>query len=395
MTKSGLRIALLNHNPLNRTDAVTTHILGFARILKGLGNHVEIFVLSDRDRVSKFGDYEQQEINQPLHPDRSKFSYAIDAVSVLLFSKRPFMWIMNHNKKLIGALTEYNPDVIIEFDYILAGLLHRFRNLQSKKPKTLFIVDFYKNMFYAGKVKAEKFPFKELLKSRFVKFKMDSFKKTLHSCDGIVLPSEFFQKKTQNDFPHYKKKIFSVAPLLYFGIRSNKKVRPKTSVEKILYVSPYAPFGQPMSDIRNVIAPALPDKIIVIGGRRCPKKVEKNVHYVGTVKDVYKLIASCDVCIEPNKENSGNRTKVFDYLLENKPVIANRISFAGYNVKDRYNVLIEENVKKFADRIKELDTNKELLVRLQKNAHTALKGRFEPDIKLRWKVVLDRLFMHE
>ncbi len=389
MAKSDLKIALLNHSPLNHADAVTKHILGVARILEGIGNHVEIFVLSDCNKTSEFDGYKQHEIKQYFHPDHFKFSYVVDAISISLFAKRPFRQIMNHNKKLISNLVEYDPDIIIEFDYMLSDLLHRFKVSQNNKPKILFVTDFYKNIFYAAEVKACNSPFKEFLKKEFVKFKLNSFQGMLRFCDGLVLPTQEFQRMTQKDFPPYRKKIFFVRPL-YFRTSQIKKVRPKTMVKKILYASTYVPFNQPMNDIRNVIAPMLPDKTIVICGRGCPKKIDGNIHYVGTVKDIYKLIASCDVCIEPNKENAGNRTKVFDYLLENKPVIANRISFTGFNAKDRHNVLMEEDVTKFADRIRELDVNKELLIRLQKNAFTALKGNSEADIRLRWKKILGR-----
>lgn len=76
----------------------------------------------------------------------------------------------------------------------------------------------------------------------------------------------------------------------------------------------------------------------IIAGRGLPRpaisRIEKEpeVHYLGFVPDLYPLIQSCDLMINPLTQGGGIKTKAVEALAYNKTVISTRSGAAGLDL---------------------------------------------------------------
>jgi len=96
---------------------------------------------------------------------------------------------------------------------------------------------------------------------------------------------------------------------------------------------------------RDVLAPTIPDAVVVIAGQgsdsvfeggpsptgRAPDEVgqrpSQNVFALGEVDDIDVVIAAADVCLAPFVAAAGVKTKVLHYLWHGKPVFGTPLAF--------------------------------------------------------------------
>ncbi len=393
-----LRVALVSHTRLTELGTGTPrHFMDIADVMSSLGHRVEAFTLSDEDRSLMFGRYKLHEIAGFVYPNEASLAKLADFIPLAVAGNRPLMARMNENIRLVKALDAYDPDVLIVGDFVIAPLLSKCRKRDGSSPHLVFLLDSYKgiqnNLNAAIAIGGPAAVLvKAALKRNYLRYNMNAYEYALRVASGVVIPGEPFMKEVAEKFPEYSRKLF-VIPSHFIRDGSVRRSLPKTRIKRILFMGAYSsgPNREAISYIERDIAPRLPDKQFLIAGKGCPKATNGNVMYLGTVPDASKLIASSDLCLAPLKTGSGKKAKIFDYLIEQKAVLGTSDAFDGFPVRNRYNALVEDDISKYADRIRELDSDNKLFLKLQKNALTALKDESEKNVKRLWKELLAKL----
>ena len=392
-----MRIALMHHSPLRDIDNATPrNFLGIANILKRKGIEIEIFVLSDRNATSNFSGYKQHEVKGFIYPNNKSVLKLIEFSALVILNKRPLMWLMNKTNRLIEEIDNYNPDVIIIGDFVLSDMLKRYKERKYNKAKIISLMDsqetFYSNL---NAIMNSRIPFRriirDVLKRNYIGWDHKMFRNMAKLSSAVVTSSNEGKNEILKGFPEFKNKIVAISP--YYVSKIKEKPKPRNRIAKILFIGSYThgPNIEAIENIRSIIAPKLTDKTFVICGKGCPQKKEGNIDYRGTVPDLSKLMNEVDICISPITTGGGRKAKVFEYLAAGKVVLGTPVSFTGYSAKNNVNALIEKGIERFADRIRDLDSNPKLFKTIQKNVFSAIKTESETEVKRAWFKTLNKI----
>ncbi|MGC8680357.1 MAG: glycosyltransferase family 4 protein, partial [Candidatus Micrarchaeia archaeon] len=138
-------------------------------------------------------------------------------------------------------------------------------------------------------------------------------------------------------------------------------------------------------------APKLKNIEFIIVGKGCRPEIDGNVHILGEVKNIDYVMKKADAFIAPLISGKGLKTKILTYFEYKKPVIGTSLAFRGYNVKNRVNCIIEDNVDKFYLRIDELNEDPRLIKRIQSNMDEVLLDFSEKELKKKMNSVLNKV----
>lgn len=396
------KVALINQYPLIPSSGARENIYhNMADIFTRLGMHVELFSLSKRNGVSKFFGYKQNEL-KAYTPQQSGFSLPrlIDFLCLGLFGFRPGIEIMNKSNKLIAALNAYNPDVIIIADEMLAKMMRRYR--EKKKPTTKIISgnsDAFSISATFGaidNIATSKFRaftikyIKKFLENKYFKYQSSLYQIQIDVSDIFITNADVAQREVLRKFPDARGKIFTISPF-YIKKKIYKKNRYLNQIRNILFLGSctHGPNAIAVNHITKEIAPKLQDKKFFIHGKGWPEKVSGNVYFSGRSVPFKKIFANIDLCLSPLTTDSiAIKTKIFDYLVADKIIIGTKSSFIGYNITNRFNAIIEDDIRNYYKRIRELEANTSLMRTLQKNIPKGLEGHYEEDVLNGWINVL-------
>ena len=398
------KLALVNHYPFDRPkDAKGNLYLELAYIFNKLGMKVELFTLSKRDTISNFSGYVQNEIKLAI-PDTDNVlsaSRIADFLALELTGFRPSIWRMNKSDKLIDALHRYDPDVIFLTDTMFARSMERYKERYKNKTKIITysdtlnareMLDYIDNL---ATTKAKAYVIKYLKKSlrkRYINYLTELYRRTIDVSDVFVTMTDMHKKMIIKEFPNSKGKVYTILPGFIPDNRAHNN-KPRVKIKVLLFIGAcsHGPNADAINYILNYLAPKLPDKIFMIVGKGCLKKTVKNVHFIGTTPMAIAL-NKADVCLSPmTNDNTGVMSKVLAYLAKNKLVIGTASSFIGYKAKSGFNVIIENDLNKYATIIKNLENNPKMMKKIQMNAHTALEGHLEHDLIKAWSLMLKKI----
>jgi len=148
---------------------------------------------------------------------------------------------------------------------------------------------------------------------------------------------------------------------------------------KIVFVGnmEYFPNQEAVRIIASDLAPSIQREIgnvkfLIVG--RTPRKMLHNspnspdLVFTGVVKDVAKFLNASDVAIAPILHGSGVRFKILEYFACGLPVVATKIAAEGLEVKDGENILIEDDMHKFAAKVVSLLRDKGFSTKLGRAA---------------------------
>ncbi len=395
------RVAILSQLPL---DLITGsgHLGYFMRLFKKLGMHVELFSMSTVDKTEDLYGFKQNQVSLPS-PDHNATVPArmMDAMVLGTLGFKPRMELMSRSKRFTDALHRYNPDLIFLVDTIFAKTLKRYKREDPRvkiiaytdAPSNEFNFALTKSISSANQSSAATRYLTKILKKNYLKYQSDLYRTMIDVSDAFVVPAKVHVTMVLKSFPNARGKIFSVMGNYVTKDRIIKG-RRATKIKKILFLSTYGPaqINRAMDTVEREIAPQFPDKQFIMHGKHCPERKSGNVIYSGKYLPLKKLFADIDLCICPlPDENTGYKVKVFDYFLANKIVMATTNAFLGFNVIDGYNAVVENDMSKYPDRIRQLEGNKRLMARIQRNAHTALKGHYERDAIKFWSKIFKRI----
>lgn len=168
---------------------------------------------------------------------------------------------------------------------------------------------------------------------------------------------------------HYYYKLEDYYKVIFVG---NMEYLPNQEAANII-TSHIAPMA--LNQIGNV-------KFLMVG--RGPPKFPTNssdVVFTGVVENVAAFLAVSDVAIAPLLQGTGARLKILEYFSCGLPVVSTSVGAEGLDVENGVNILIEDDMDKFAVRIIDLLMNKELRVRLGKAARELVVKKYD------WRVI--------
>jgi len=114
-------------------------------------------------------------------------------------------------------------------------------------------------------------------------------------------------------------------------------------------------------------------------GRVKPKLLtsSSDVIFTGVVEDVAEFLGASDIAIAPLLQGSGTRLKVLEYFSCGLAVVSTSIGAGGLDVENGVNILIEDNIDRFAIKIIDLLMNKKLRVRLGVAARELVMNEYD------------------
>lgn len=154
----------------------------------------------------------------------------------------------------------------------------------------------------------------------------------------------------------------------------------------------YLPNQEAVNLIAHRIAPRVLNKssnvkFLVVG--RIPEGLHlpifPNVFFTGRVESVANVLGISDVAISPLIQGSGTRLKVLEYVSCGLPVVSTSVGVEGLHAVDGVHVLVEDDIRKFADKIVELLEDRGKARKLGENARRMVLGKYD------WNVIVKRL----
>jgi glycosyltransferase involved in cell wall biosynthesis len=137
---------------------------------------------------------------------------------------------------------------------------------------------------------------------------------------------------------------------------------------KVIFVGnmEYLPNQEAANLITSHIAPKVLSQIgnvkfLIVG--RAPPEVLTNssdVVFTGVVENVTEFLDASDIGIAPLLQGSGTRLKILEYFSCGLPVVSTSIGAEGLDVENGVNILIEDEMDRFAIKIVDLLMNNEL-----------------------------------
>ncbi len=370
------------------TSGGAKHFRTWAQLLANEGHEVVVFSMGDSDKTVGVDGFKERIIKCSRYPEEGFTPLRVaDFLALGAMGFRPTVEMMNRDRRLSDAVCDFNPDAIIVGGFVLYKIARRCR-AKCRNARMLVAVDSPDQIYdsfkalkqdsFLSRTKAVAGAVEKLLKGRYYRYNLGMYKATIEAADAIAVPTAHERDRVREEFPHYRKHIY-IIPGIASHESKKRKGRNSTAIKRILFtgVYDYPPNMEAIRLIEKVIAPHLPDKQFLVAGRGVPKKKISNMTYMGTVRDVSEVVRSADVCIVPTPYAHGLQTKIIDYLMEGKPVIGTTVAFRGYNIKDKLNAIVEDDINRFPDRIVELEKNPKLYKKISEGEAAVLKD-FHP-----------------
>jgi glycosyltransferase involved in cell wall biosynthesis len=149
----------------------------------------------------------------------------------------------------------------------------------------------------------------------------------------------------------------------------------------------YFPNADAVHSICTKIAPNMDDKFefIIVGKNPPIVKKPDNVTFSGYVDDIKKYISKSDICIAPLRYGSGTRLKILEYMAMGKPVISTSKGAEGIDYTNGENIIIEDDIEMFPERIFEL------IEKNQKREELGKRAQQLVGLKYNWSLYQEKL----
>ncbi len=402
------RVAFVGMAPLSAKKPYTSLLMRYsAYALRKYGMRCEFFSLSNRTAMSNVFGFRQHEIESEKRTGSElSVSRYIDLANLFLLGQRPSVERISQYDKLLEQLAEYNPDIIMANDVLLAKLISKYIDIYGKEDtKVICYVDSSSGVpaeiedtlywLKASGANPAQIHATKLLKRRYIEYHLSYYRMMLELSSAFLVPGDSHKPEMDKDFPRFKDKIFSLYVEWYKPRRLTRK-EIKKRIKTILFIGSYThtPNAIAIRDITERIAPKLPDKEFIIFGVGCPNKRAGNVRFIdGSSLSSGPILKRADICLSPTTSyTSGIKIKVSDYIKANKIIIGTRQGLLGYSTRNRVNCIVEDDIEKYPERISVLERDKGLMEKIQKNAHTLLDGCSKEDAMKKWGTILKHMY---
>ncbi len=401
VSKSKLKIAILLYKPIKMPPSGYEFLnLIMAHAFQKLEHEVKIFAIGKENNEIKIEkNLEEKIIKGTTYPEEGlTFSRLKDFFTLYVFGYRSSIKTLNNNENVIKELEKYAPDIIVVSSIQIGELAQKIKR-QLKKTKVIVYTDSYElikasfnSITYAKLPRILKTAIIALLKEKYVKYMFRLYKNLIKVGDIIVTPTEKDKMKISRRFKIKSDKIFVIPPILIKGLP--KKVRKINKIKTITFigVANYGPNIEAVNAIKEKIAPKLKDIKFLIVGKGWEKEKKENIEVLGEVKDLKAVFDKTDAFIAPIKSGAGMKTKIATYLDAGKPIIGTTVAFEGYNIKDKVNGIIEDNIEAMPNRISKFITNSDQISKIQRNSKKIANSFSEKSITKLWNEVLLNAF---
>lgn len=143
----------------------------------------------------------------------------------------------------------------------------------------------------------------------------------------------------------------------------------------------YPPNLEAVHVIASKLAPLIQEKTgpvnFLIVGRKPSTLNYSNVIFTGAVNNVAAFLAVSDVAIAPLFHVSGSRLKIVEYFSFGLPVVSTTAGIEGLEINDGENVLVEDDLERFAARIIQLIEDKDLSEKLGRKARELAVQKYD------------------
>jgi len=167
--------------------------------------------------------------------------------------------------------------------------------------------------------------------------------------------------------------------------RDIKKIKKKYSLGKknILFLGmpSYQPNKEAIEILIKKIMPYVirkhPSAKLIITGGKIDKK-EKFIKNLGNIpfEDLPTLISSCSVGVAPIISGSGTRLKILEYMASGIPVVSTSKGCEGIEIKNRKNIVVENDFNKFAKSVSDLLSDREFSDKIGKQGKKLVSSEY-------------------
>jgi len=223
-------------------------------------------------------------------------------------------------------------------------------------------------------------------------------KKALQGATHIIVCSERDKQLILQEIPRIGEKITVIPNSIDFSeyenfLKYHRKENSNKGAFYVLFVGllSYPPNTDALHLICNKIAPNFGEDVeFLIVGKNPPNiKKPKNVKFLGYVEDIKEYILGSDICIAPLRYGSGTRLKILEYMAMGKPVVSTSKGAEGIGYTYNKNIIIEDNISLFAERIRELIEDEEKRRQIGKAGMELVKEKYDWKI---YKNTLERVY---
>jgi len=158
----------------------------------------------------------------------------------------------------------------------------------------------------------------------------------------------------------------------------------------------YLPNREAVQSLSSVIASRVVKEVknakFVVVGKTREKMNMPNLIFTGFVQHLSQLLSASDVAIAPLLHGSGSRLKILEYFSCGLPVVSTSVGAEGLRVTNGVNILIEDDLERFALRVVELLENPSLSRRLGVAARKFVEDEFDwREIARKLNILLHRV----
>jgi len=354
---------------------------------------------------------------------------ALDKISIVDVVSRNARFFGSKNNTLIKKKIFYAPSVKkkIKKNKFIKGIIWRVKEKFYLKKDAKFIVDLYRKKNYQclwisyasqcfnlikeikkidEKIKIiadtdsvfysfiqRQIPYVNIFKKFYLYFYCLIYRKIeremIKNSDIVTAVSEF-------DLKIFKKLFPSPNIFIFRNVVSKKNIKKINNKKfNILISGTFGAKTSPMNistrwflqDIYPLIKNKIKNLRIYIVGMYSDNEFKsskkKDIIVKGWVKDITNFFGLASLAVVPLKYESGTRFKILEAGLYKIPVISTTLGAEGLKYKKNESIIIEDNAKKFANKIIYLYHNKRIRAKLAKNNYKIITCNYSKNILIK------------
>lgn len=294
-----------------------------------------------------------------------------------LFSKQSYFvsrfYFIDFEIKLIKLLKQNNFDVIQLEGLFMAVYLNVIK--KYSKAKIVLRAHNVEHFIWERHIKNERNPLKKwyikLQTKRLKQFEIEIFNKV----NAVISITNF--DKAEFEKLQCKKPIFTCIT----GVNVNEYQQKISEVIKpntIFYFASmdWMPNQEAvkwfLDNCWDTIQKGVPEAKFIIAGRGMPNNLKQlnkpNVVVIESVTNGKLFYQQHHIMVVPLLSGSGLRIKIIEGMAYGKAIVSTSVGAEGINYTNNLNIVIANGAKEFSQKVIEVLQNKELQLRIQKNA---------------------------
>lgn len=402
-----MKIAFLVPTKVQNNNSGVHVIKDITCLLNSLPNiDVTIFSIGKKDESIKIKTYYKEIVSKSsgFIGNNNILIKLLDYLSLLVLKRSYSYFIRNSCSALIGKIVNYDPDIIIT-SYEFSDFITHYRRY-NKKIRIIALMDDPRqlNDFINSKlvlIKNKTFLYKiyrfgvKIVAHNYLQMLKKKYSELVKNAIFVINFTAEGSKISKKIYKRYSGKFLVIPPPLTINIKSTYKLKVKRYARNILFLGScnYSPNKEAIQLIENNIAPKLPEFNFILVGKNCRKYESGNIKSFGHIAHINKILDKSDMCIAPIIHGGGIKTKLLDYIAACKPIIGTSLAFEGYPIKDGINAVIEDDIDRYAERIRLLAKSYRLRKEITKNTLKIIPYFSNDKFIKRWTTLFNKAML--